>query len=237
MDFQHLIRKNSVMKSANLSYQATSKLPDLAVVQRIIDGEKQWYEVLMRRYNQTLYRAVRSYVPDVEVEDIMQDTYIKAFEKLHQFQGNASFSTWLIRIGINEALQHLRRERKKQMVSIDQNDDFNQKIIQLTDSNQMDPEKRTIGRETRLLLEQAIDQLPEKYRIVYTLRELEDFSNSDVATCLEITESNAKVRLHRAKLLLKEYLFKQSSKVAIWEFGNSRCDRLVNRVLSEIAKP
>ncbi len=235
MGGQHLIRKNSAMKSAKPSYQATSDLPDLAVVRRILNGEKQWYEVLMRRYNQTLYRAVRSYLPDPEVEDIMQDTYIKAFEKLHQFQGNASFSTWLIRIGINEALQHLRQIRKKQMLSIDQNDDLNHNIIQLTDSNQMDPEKRTIGRETRCLLERAIDQLPEKYRIVYTLREIEGFSTPDVAKCLEITESNTKVRLHRAKLLLKENLFKYSSEVAIWEFGNSRCDLLVNRVLNEIA--
>jgi RNA polymerase sigma-70 factor (ECF subfamily) len=224
------------MKSMKISYQATSKLSDQAVVQRILDGEKQWYEVLMRRYNQTLYRIVRTYLPDPEVEDIMQDTYIKAFEKLHQFQGNASFSTWLIRIGINEALQHLRQGRKKQMVSIDQDEDLSHNIIQLTDTHQMDPEKRTIGRETRLLLERAIDELPEKYRIVYTMREIEGFSNSAVAHCLEITESNAKVRLHRAKLLLKEYLFKQSREVAIWEFGNHRCDLLVNRVLVEISK-
>jgi RNA polymerase sigma-70 factor (ECF subfamily) len=224
------------MKSIKLSNQATSKLSDQAVVQRILNGEKQWYEVLMRRYNQTLYRIVRSYLPDGEVEDIMQDTYIKAFEKLSQFQGNASFSTWLIRIGINEALQSLRQGRKKKMVSIDQDDVLSHNIIQLTDSNQMDPEKRTIGRETRLLLEKAIDGLPEKYRIVYTMREIEGFSNAEVAHCLEITESNAKVRLHRAKLLLKEYLFKRSSEVTIWEFGNSRCDLLVNRVLMEIAK-
>lgn len=224
------------MKRAKLSDREISMLPDEVVVQRILDGEKEWYELLMRRYNQTLYRTVRSYLPDPEVEDIMQDTYIKAFEKLHQFQGNASFSTWLIRIGINEALQYLRREKKKQMVSIDQDDDLRHNIIQLTDSKQMDPEKRTIDRETRLLLERSIDQLPEKYRIVYILREIEDFSNSDVAGCLDITESNVKVRLHRAKLLLKEYLFKASSQMEIWEFGNRRCDLLVHNVLHEIFK-
>lgn len=222
------------MKSAKRTDETTTKLPDAAVVQHILNGEKQWYEILMRRYNQTLYRAIRSYLPDAEVEDVMQDTYIKAFENLAQFLGNASFATWLIRIGINEALQHLRRERKKQMVSLDQDSDLNQKIIQLTDSHQMDPEKHAIDRETRLLVERAVEQLPEKYRIVYILREVEGFSNSDLASCLEISESNVKVRLHRARILLKEYLFKQSSGVAIWEFGSSRCDQLVDKVLSRL---
>jgi RNA polymerase sigma-70 factor (ECF subfamily) len=224
------------MKLARRSPQMSSKISDAAVVERILEGEKQWYEILMRRYNQTLYRTVRSYLPEPEVEDIMQDTYLKAFEKLHQFQGNASFSTWLIRIGINEALQHLRRKRNKHVVSMDQDDDLNHHIIQLTDTQQMDPEKRTIGGETRLLLEKAIDHLPEKYRIVYTLREMEGFSNADVAMCLDITESNAKVRLHRARFLLKEYLFQQSGDALIWEFGNSRCDELVDKILCELTK-
>lgn len=87
-------------------------LPDQEVVERVRSGEKGLYEILMRRYNQTLYRAVRSYLRDGDdVQDAMQEAYVKAYTKLDQFKGDSAFSTWLVRIGINEALQVLRKQR------------------------------------------------------------------------------------------------------------------------------
>jgi len=222
------------MKTIKLSHAGNARLSDQEVIHKILTGEKQLYEILMRRYNQTLYRAVRSYVKDQEVEDIMQDAYVKAFEKLHQFKGEASFSTWLVRIGINEALQYQRKNRKAYYSSLDQQEEGQQNIIQLPDTNKMDPEKRAIKQETRLLLERAIDQLPQKYRIVYILREVEGWSNSEMAQCLNISQSNAKVRLHRARQLLKEHLYKASLDKDLWEFGDQRCNQLVNKVLKRI---
>ena len=98
----------------------------------------------------------------------------------------------------------------------------------------MNPEKRLINHEGRLLLEKSISRLPEKYRVVYVLREIEGMKNPDVAACLDISESNVKVRLHRAKHLIQEELFKVSSGANVFEFGNSRCDKMVERVMHHL---
>ena len=103
----------------------------------------------------------------------------------------------------------------------------------LPDGNKL-PEKKLINQEGKLLYEKAISQLPEKYRIVYVLREIEGLKNPEIAICLDITESNVKVRLHRAKILIKEVLFKISSNANVFEFGNSRCGRMVERVMRKI---
>lgn len=208
-----------------------AKLPDEQVVQRVLSGEKELFEILMRRYNQTLYRAVRSYLKrESDIEDTMQDTYLKAYRKLYQFQGDAAFSTWLIRIGINEALQNLRKQRRNNVISINENEN----IIRLSNVDQMNPEKKAIHHETRRLVEKAIDQLPEKYRVIYVLREVEGMSNAEISACLELTESNVKVRFHRAKKLLKERLYELSSDTTLFEFGDSKCDQLVDRVMEQI---
>lgn len=211
------------------------EIKDFEVVNRVLHGEKELYEILLRRYNQTLYRAVRSYVQDEnEVADVMQETYLKAFEKLHQFRKEASFSTWLIRIGINEALMQLRAKKSQPQHESAYTPSNRTLIDQLADVNKMNPEKKAIQKETRYFLEQAIDLLPEKYRSVYMLREVEGLSNSEAATCLQISENNTKVRLYRAKTLLKEKLYDLTDRTKIYEFGNNRCDELVSRVMSRI---
>lgn len=210
------------------------RLPDEDVVARVLNGEKELYEILLKRYNQTLYRAIRGYLPDGEVEDIMQDAYIKAFEKLGQFQGGSSFSTWLIRIGINEALQFLRQKKKARVINLYGNHEDSTRVFNMPDASKMNPEKKLINHEGKLLLEKAIGQLPEKYRIVYVLREIEGMKNPEIAACLDLTESNVRVRLHRAKLLIREVLFKISANANVFEFGNSRCDRMVENVMRRI---
>ncbi len=215
----------AVKKSA---YQAV-KLPDKIVIERVLEGEKELFEILMRRYNQTLYRVIRSYLRvEKDIEDAMQDTYLKAFHKLHQFRSEATFSTWLIRIGINEALQSIRRKKNERIAG-----QQNEKVIQLH-CDHMNPEKKAIQNERRVLIEKAIDALPQKYRIVYVLREVEEMSNSAVAHGLKLSESNVKVRLHRSKKMLKETLYKLSSEAELFEFGNSYCDKLVDKVLQKI---
>ena len=208
-------------------------LPDQEVVERVRSGEKGLYEILMRRYNQTLYRAVRSYLRDGDdVQDAMQEAYVKAYTKLDQFKGDSAFSTWLVRIGINEALQVLRKQRTMHIYT-----DPGQRaegLTQLPDTGQMNPEQRTIRDEHRRLLEQAVDRFPDGYRAVYMLREVEEMSVAEVSQVLGITESNVKVRLHRAKIMVKDALLSAHQAGAAFEFGNAHCDALVAAVMARI---
>ncbi|MGH2643781.1 MAG: sigma-70 family RNA polymerase sigma factor, partial [Chitinophagaceae bacterium] len=106
-------------KVVRISDKKVSEISDVEVARRVIQGEKELFEILLRRYNQLLYRVIRGYLSDEkEVEDIMQDTYLHAYEKLQQFRGDASFSTWLIRIGINEALGRIRKLKKQPVLKL-----------------------------------------------------------------------------------------------------------------------
>lgn len=220
------------MKTLKISRPPCEELPDRQVVNNILNGNKEWFEVLIRRYNQSLYRAIRSYLKeDSDVEDAMQDVYLKAFQKLDQFHGDSAFATWLIRIGINEALQCLRKKKKEERL-IESN--FDKNIFNLSPVHDMNPENKAIQAEVRLMLEAAIDALPLIYRTVYILKEVEGMENPAIAIALELSESNVKVRIHRAKKLLKEQLLKMSSSIEVFEFGNKRCDRMVEWVMGRI---
>lgn len=211
-----------------------STLSDSIVIERVIKGEKELFEILLRRYNQRLFRVVRSYISrDDDVQDIMQDAYIKAYTKLEQFHNESSFSTWLIRIGINEALQFLRKS-KHQATKYGRTTSL-ESLFQLPDTDEMSPEKQVLTDETRLSVEHAVDLLPEKYKVVFVMHQIEGLSNPEIAACLHLTDSNVKVRLHRAKNILKDELFKGGDHDAsIFEFGNRRCDFMVEQVIGKI---
>ncbi len=218
------------MKTSRKTESATSQLSDQTVVERVVNGEKELFEILMRRYNQTLFRVIRSYLKSEEtVQDVMQETYLKAYHKLRQFNNDASFSTWLIRIGINESLQLLRKRKRNKVLVLEDH-----KKNLLRESDKMNPEQKAIQKENRQLIEKAVDQLPEKYRVVYVLREFEGMEHLEIADCLQLTESNVKVRFHRAKKMLKETLYVLSSNREGFEFGNEKCDRLVKQVMNRI---
>ena len=210
--------------------QTSKSIPDYVVVEKVLQGETELFEILMRRYNELLFRTIRSYI-DVDVEDTMQDAYIKAYQKLYQFKNEAKFSTWLVRIGINEALQRKRKSTRYRTLDITQESS----IIQIPDSAAMDPENRTIQKESLVYIEKAIDALPSKYKIIYILKEVEGMDISEIAKSLELTKSNVKVRLHRARKMMKEFLLKSTNTQTIFEFGNHKCDRLVDKVMNEIA--
>lgn len=218
-----------------LDERMPAQIQDDIVVRRVLAGEKELFEILMRRYNQTLYRVLRGYLRDEDdLEDAMQDTYLKAFDKLQQFQGKSAFSTWLIRIGINEALLRIRSLKKTRSMVLHEADIDDERIVELPDTREMNPENLAINLETRQLIEKAIEQLPEKFRIIYILKEIEGMKNEEIADCLDISGPNVKVRLHRARTLLKDTLYKISAGGGIFEFGNSRCDRLVARVMERL---
>jgi len=210
-------------------------LSDSDIVHKILSGEKELYEILLRRNNQTLYRVIRSYLKEQEeIEDIMQNAYLKAFEKLYQFKHNSKFSTWLIRIGINEALARLKTKGKYLNLHNNENQISDHKILDFPDTDQNNPEKQIIRKEALLMLEKAIDKLDIKYRNVYILREVEGLSIAEISACLTLTTSNVKVRLHRAKSKIKENLYDLSSKKELYEFGLSQCDNIVDKVMRAI---
>ncbi|HYG03504.1 MAG TPA: RNA polymerase sigma factor [Chryseosolibacter sp.] len=221
------------MDALRIADYATCKLEDYAIVRRVLAGEKELFEILMRRYNQTLYRVIRGYLKDEdEVQDAMQNAYLKGFDKLYQFRGDATFSTWLIRIGINEALLRLKDLKRKHVLSLNEMT-VRLEAVKISDM-QINPEKKIIRQESQQILERAIDSLPEKYRVIYMLKEIECMDNGQISEALGLTDSNIKVRLHRAKALLKESLYKLSAGAEVFEFGNSRCDAIVNFVMKAI---
>lgn len=210
-----------------------TKLTDTQVVQRVLEGEKELFEILLRRYNQRIFRVIRSYIySEDDVQDVMQEAYVKAYLKLYQFNNKASFSTWLIRIAINEALQQIRR-KKRIAVNYGETESL-ENVFQLPDTNPMNPEKQTIKTENRAFIEMAVDKLPEKYRVIFMLHHVEGLSNSEIVDCLKISDSNVKVRLHRAKKMLKDELFKITDDASIFEFGNQKCDAIVEKVMFRI---
>ncbi len=219
------------MKAIKINDYKNNTIHDFDVIRKVLSGEKGLYEILMRRNNQKLYRVIRSYIKDEDIiKDIMQNTYIKAYEKLHQFNKKSEFSTWLIRIGINEALHVLRS--KQQKVFIHPNTNSNKSFVEASKS--MNPEYNIIQREAKWILEKVIDELPEKYKVVYILSEVENMKIKDISNCLDISINNVKVRTHRAKQMLKDNLYELSQKPNVFEFGFEKCDHLVNNVIKNI---
>ena len=211
------------------------KLEESEIIKRILGGEKELYELLVRRNNQKSYRVIRSYLKDEpEIEDIMQDSYVKAFTKLYQFKLEASFSTWLIRIGINESLARLKEKGKLYHLTDQLNYFKSNKALEIPDNKQLNPHDRMIRNEAKQILENAIDQLDVKYRTVYVMKEVEEMSLNEIADALDLTVANVKVRLHRSKEMLKEKLYEVTNDKNVYEFGFSRCDRITENVMKRI---
>ncbi len=209
-------------------------LADEQVVERVLSGDTASFEIIMRRYNQRLYRVARAILrDDHEAEDVMQDAYVRAYQHLRQFQGRARFSTWLIRIAVHEALARARRRERFVEPSPDSNEDpMNQLPASLPS-----PEQAASNSELARLLEQAIDALPAPYRSVFMLRDVEELSTEEAAGCLEITEENVKTRLHRARAMLRRELYARAGagSASAFQFMAERCDRVVRRVFDRIA--
>ncbi|HMJ68617.1 MAG TPA: RNA polymerase sigma factor [Cyclobacteriaceae bacterium] len=222
------------MESFKINDYRTSQLDDNTVVRRVIAGEKELFEILMRRHNQTLYRVIRGYLrDDDEIRDAMQNAYLKAFDKLFQFHGNSAFATWLIRIGINEALMRLKDIKRNKVLYLTADEVGSETLNRIPDK-QINAERVIIRQETQQLLEHAVDNLPEKYRVIYMMKEVEGMSNQEIAECLGLTESNVKVRGYRAKAILKDLLLEMSSGGEIFEFGSTRCDAVVDFVMKAV---
>ncbi len=220
--------------SPMIAAAAQSELKDEEVVARVLSGETALFEILMRRYNQRLYRVSRVILrDDSEAEDVMQDAYVRAYEHLHQFAGKAAFATWLTRIAIHEALARKRRRgRQEELDALPMNGES----MSIMKSSAPNPEDATATAQARELLEQAIEKLPETYRTVVVLREVEEMSVADTATSLGVTEAVVKTRLHRAHAMLRKELYSRARNRAadLYQFHAVRCDRVVKNVFERI---
>lgn len=208
-------------------------LDDGEVVRRVLAGEVALFEVLLRRHDPRVYRTVRSILRDeAEAEDAMQAAWVRAYQHLGEWAGASSFTTWLLRIAANEALGRLRRRGR--FVAVADDEDGGGGIM---DPRAEDPEERAAAHEAVRLLERAVDGLPPIYRSVYVLREVEQLSTGEVAEALGVSEDAVKVRLHRARGLLREALGEAIGRAApqAFPFLAPRCGRIVERVMAAIA--
>jgi RNA polymerase sigma-70 factor, ECF subfamily len=207
---------------------------DEEVIRHVLEGNTAMFELLMRRYNERVYRSARSVLRDEqEAEDVMQQAYVNAFTHLRQFNGSARFSTWLTRIAINEALARVRRRGKYETF-----DDELSMVEPFMSANAPEnPEQQAFTGELRGLLEWAIDTLPNGMREVFVLREVEGLSTSEVAESLDVSEDVVKTRLSRGRAALRRVLLERTGATApdAFHFYRPRCDRVVARVLERIA--
>ena len=203
---------------------------DEETVARVLAGETALFETLMRRYNQRVYRVVLSVVANPgEAEDVTHDAWVRAFEHLAQFAGRARFSTWLTRIAVHEALA--RRRRLGRHVPIEDS-------METLRSPTASPEQRVADHELGAVIEAAFAVLPQVYRSVFMLREVEGLSTVETAACLELNEETVKTRLHRARALLRNQITARigmSAKEA-FRFAGARCDGTVAAVMARIQR-
>jgi len=201
-----------------------TEVPDAELISRILKGEKSLFEILIRKYNQRLYRVGMSILSDdMETEDAMQTAYIKAYEHLKDFEQRSSFITWLTRIMLNQCYE---QKRKAELNKNGVRELFNEMHMKT-------PANILANKELGAALEHAITLLPEKYRIVFVLREIENMSVRETSEALHIEEPNVKVRLNRAKTMLRDNL-QDYMKDSVYSFHLVKCDRIVNYVMSRI---
>lgn len=222
--------------TGTLEAASSASWTDEEIVGRVKAGDTALYEIIMRRYNQRLYRVARGILrDDAEAEDVMQDAYVRAYEHLDQFAGRAPFSAWLTRIAVHEALGRLRlRKRNSQLDDTEQDGELSMNMVETSP----DPEQRASRAELGQLLEEALLDLPEQYRTVMMLRDIEELSTSETAAALELTEENVKVRLHRGRAMARGWLLARvgANAKSAFPFMGVRCDRVVSGVLARLAK-
>jgi RNA polymerase sigma-70 factor (ECF subfamily) len=206
---------------------------DDEIVARVRGGDVRAFEALMRRHNQRIYRTARAIVRNEhEAEDVMQDAYVRAYEHLGEFEGRARFSTWLTRIAVNEALARLRRAKRHAPLEME-----SEEQPMPTQPPNASPEQHASDGEMRVVLERAIDALPDDFRAVFMLRAVEEMSGAEAAECLGIPEETVKTRLFRARERLQASVLAalEPKMTRAFEFQRPRCDRVVAGVLRRIA--
>ena len=209
---------------------ARETLTDEAVIARVMDGDLAAFELVMRRYNQRLFRVARGILGnDTEAEDVVQEAYIRAYEHLGEFEGRARFSTWLTRIAVYAATKRRRKMRRERLFASDE------EPLDLVEPA-AGPVENASRSETRSLLASVVDALPAELRVVVVMRLVEGLDTEETARALDLTPANVKVRLHRARALLRETIEERLEGEAhtLYRFDGERCDRIVEHVFKRL---
>lgn len=225
--------------SAQRDISDYDQLPEAELVGLAKAGQGEAFRVLMQRCNQRLFRTARSIVRDeAEAEDVLQEAYARAYAALPGFRGEAGVLTWFTQITINEARGRLRKRRDTvELAQVEAAQARAGLIVAFPGGDPlMDPEREAARAEARRLLEHAVDQLPEPFRLVFILREIEECSVEETAASLGLRPQTVKTRLHRARRLLREKLHEQLE-LAVTEafpFLGGRCERITAAVLERL---
>ena len=219
-----------------LAISLTGDEDDRTLVEHVRRGNNAAFGLLMRRYNRRLYRTARAILKDDgAAEDALQEAYVAAYRHVGNYRGDAAVSTWLTRIVVNEALQTLRRTRRERVV-VPFDESSTERVEQVPDMPMATPENAAVRAEVRRLIERKIDELPESYRAVFMLREVEDMTVEETAAALDIPPATVRTRLFRAKARLREALAQEMDVATqnVFGFDGARCDRIVATVLERI---
>jgi RNA polymerase sigma-70 factor (ECF subfamily) len=208
---------------------------DVALLEGVNRREIDAYEGLLRRHNQRLFRLARSIVKDDdEAMDIVQETFVTAFDRIADLKEPRAFATWVARIARNESLMRLRKSRRY----VHMEEEQLEQTIESSESGaaQSRPDREVANQQLGKLLEVCIDELPVEFRTVFVMRSIEGCSTRATADILEIKEATVKTRLHRAKKLLQDRVSACSDIAAttVHEFAGHRCDTIVRNVLSHL---
>jgi RNA polymerase sigma-70 factor, ECF subfamily len=225
-------------RNAQIS-QKLDALGDAELVRLVLQRNGAAFRIIVQRHNQRLYRIARSLVQDdSEAEDVVQETYVRAFGSLGQFRNDASLATWLTRITLNEALGRLRRRRAMvDLKVLDAEPACPSNIVSFPLMPATpDPEHAAAQRQIRHLIERAIDDLPEAFRVVFVMRDVEDLSTEETAALLGLPPATVKTRLHRARRELRCALDEQlaSTLTEAFPFNGKRCQDTADKVLQRL---
>ena len=224
------MKTDAPIPSPHISRPPAAALTDAELIARILAGQKEYFELFIRRYNGTLYKVGRFYgFAHATVQDLMQDTYVAAYQALGQFEARAAFKTWLIRIVLNHCHQWNRiAARHPQPIAA------TPKMNDAPDALRgpsMDGEQEVLNRELGTVLEHCIQALPPDYRLVFVLRELEGLSSQETAMAVDTTEANVNARLSRAKGLLRRQLESWYPRASVYAFNLIYCNEMVTRLI------
>jgi RNA polymerase sigma-70 factor, ECF subfamily len=215
------------------------ELDDASLAQRVTAGEPAAFELLMRRHNRRLYRLARSMLRDAaEAEDALQDAYLAAYQAMAGFRSEASLSTWLSRVVVNQCLGRLRRQARRDnivpMVAMIDPEEGEGPAMHLPANEDDMPDRALVRAELRAVLERKLDELPEAFRTVFVLRSVEELSVEETAQTLNLPEATVRSRHFRARSLLRESLAQDLDLAErdVFSFDGERCDRIVDTVLS-----
>ena len=205
---------------------------DIEIIERILNGEPALYEILIRRNNAALYKTGRCYNYNHEdTQDLMQDSFINAYCNLKSFDNRSSFKTWLVKIMMNNCYHKQQKFSFKKEAAIVVSE---RAMPAFTNRKSLDTNSTIVNKELSSVIENALQQLPLDYRLVFSLREINGLNVSETAEALSITPSNVKVRLNRAKALLRKEIEQSYSPEDIFEFNAVYCDAIVNSVMSKL---